>query len=117
MDAPCTTFQTSGISNTLVNGTANGSDITTIGFPQGMRLECLHVQDILFEMLEDLEDNIFHLGTIDYGRGGNLLVDKEGITRGMGFLNNAFKVKIAGKVYSMNDEFVDFYAEDMNGSI
>ena len=77
----------------------------------------MHIQDILFDMLEDLEDNMVHLGTIDFGRGANIKVDKAVVSSGLGLLNKAMTIRtLDGEVYSMNSDFTDQYSDDMNHS-
>nr|XP_039255540.1 uncharacterized protein LOC120332373 isoform X1 [Styela clava] len=98
----------------IMNGYTNGYATTSFGFPKGMRIECLHVQDILFEMLEDLEDNIRYVSSLDYERGANLSIDREALTRAMGLLNKSIKIKTSNGEYSMNEDFVDDYADEMN---
>ncbi|XP_076799677.1 uncharacterized protein LOC143444357 [Clavelina lepadiformis] len=84
---------------------------------RGFTTECMHIQDILFDMLEDLEDNMVHLGTIDFGRGANIKVDKAMVSSGLGLLNKATTIRtLDGEVYSMNSDFTDQYSDDMNHS-
>jgi len=77
-----------------------------------VRKECLHVQDILFDMLEDLEDNVKQLGSTDFGRGANLKIDKSSLSCALGLLNRAIRIQLDdGPVFSMNSDFIDAYAE------
>ena len=78
-------------------------------------VECMHVQDILFDMLEDLEDGMMKLGKIDYQRGARLFVDRLCLSAGMSLLNKAIGVRTeSGVTYPMNSDFADPYAESVN---
>ena len=77
--------------------------------------ECMHIQDILFDMLEDLEDNLVSLGRINFDRGVNITVQKPTLSGGMSLLNKAVTIRTEdGYNHSMNGDFVDVYAENFN---
>jgi len=77
--------------------------------------ECMHIQDILFDMLEDLEDNLIRLGKVDFQRGANISIQRPALSSGMSLLNKAITVRTDdGYNHSMNSDFTDVYAESVN---
>ena len=77
--------------------------------------ECMHIQDILFDMLEDLEDNLVRLGKEEYERGIEVNVEKMTLSSAMSLLNKAITVRTEdGQLHSMNSDFIDEYAHTIN---
>ena len=77
----------------------------------GVVQECIHIQDMLFDMLEDLEDNLMRLGRVELGRRVNINVERQILSQGMSLLNKAISIRTEDGVYSMNSDFIDVYAE------
>ena len=107
-------------------GSDNTSDKSSVQSQQSSKVEadrdhmilapeCMHIQDILFDMLEDLEDNLICLGNVDFQRGANLTIQRPALSAGMSLLNKAITIRTEdGYCHSMNSDFTDVYAESIN---
>lgn len=106
--------------STLTNGTSsaisNEIGLTTFGFPKGMKVECLHVKDIFLDMINDLENSLRHLGSLEYERGSNLDVEEDGLLRALTNIKRAVTITTYDGDFGLFDQFIDDYADDMNGS-
>lgn len=106
--------------SSLTNGTtmamSNEIGLTTYGFPKGMKVKCLHVIDIFLDMIHDMERSLRHLGSLEYERGSNLVVEENGLQRALANIKRAITITTSDGDFGLADNFIDDYAEEMNGS-
>ncbi|XP_002128428.3 uncharacterized protein LOC100182559 isoform X1 [Ciona intestinalis] len=76
--------------------------------------ECMHLQDILLDMLEDVEDNFKLLGRVEYDGRAVVRLDKSALSSALGLVNKAIRIHVDGTEHSMNGNFDDRYAEAAN---
>ena len=71
-----------------------------------LSVECLHIKDILLDMLEDVQDNVERIGSL-HERGAKVRVDAKDVSDGVGLLNQAISVKShdGDRVHQMNSLF------------
>jgi len=82
---------------------------------QKFKIECLHVRDILLDMIEDLEDEMKYAANAEFGFDREIICDVSLITEGLDILNRSISVKILdGEINPMNCNFVDEFSDEIN---
>ena len=80
-------------------------------------VQCLHIKDVLLDMLEDIQDNVDRIGSCQlHERGAKVRVDAKDVSDAVGLLNQAISVKLHDGVHQMNSLFEDAFANSFNSS-